>query len=260
MKQISVSRRQTLFPAASLLAALIIAMFLFSGQSYAAKNKVLKARFSFTGVKYGDLIKNPQDINRMYDLVKNNSYAMGAVCKKDITLTKTMKISGRFYIPKKAVNKKDTLISVLPALTCDKKAGQDAFAVVGKYAISLYNEAGKIKIGVYDANNKSVKKGKMVSLTKTKEYYIIQVKNFPLDKKTSKNGVIPTKGKFTTSVLFATIGIGKKFKGTFYLDDLALKAKKETKINFDTKDYKKIYAFELMNSEHRVPVKRVILK
>lgn len=248
--------------------SLILALMLVAGlvaavspeSAHATGSKALKAPVTFTGVSQASLYDGTRMNDDAQKVAGDNMYSLAATCKKPLQLKKNMKVSAQIYIPKALLKKNNSVMNIYPMLICSR--GEEFIAVGGKYAVVLSKKSGRAKLNLYAENGgnyTSVKKKKMAKVTRTKNFYVVKLNSYPL-KSTDyfKNAAIPTTGEYKTDVLFSLAGFGTAYQGNIYVDNLKLKSKKTTAINFNKRDYKAVYGFKTINNAPiKVKVSRI---
>lgn len=192
------------------------------GSDGVVTNKALNAKMSFTGT--------------FPDTFFNNFYSMEVQPKSKLNMNKSMKVSMTIYVPKDMLKDKGSNVEFAPYVSYGSRS------VMSKYYVTLKNKSGKVKIIVSNEKGKTVKTGSKAKLSETEKFYVLKINNIALKAKNDKGKAIPT-GKKAVTIKVHIIGRECGYTGKLYLDDVKLKAKKTTKISFDTKDYKKAYVF-----------------
>ncbi|MBQ6401125.1 MAG: hypothetical protein IJI20_02425 [Firmicutes bacterium] len=248
----TIQHRQILCLAAALIVALGLAALISAEPAQAASNKALKTTVIFTGVDQNALINGTLTEDQIQKAAEDNMYTLCTTCKKPLQLKKNMKLSGKVYIPKALLKNNGSMVNVLPILICTK--GEKTHEIWGKIGLVLSNKAGAVKLNLYDITSSPVKKSGVAKLKKTKKYYVVQLNSYPLNNKTNDRTpvAVPTKGKYQTTITFSVAGWGTACEANLYVDDLKLVAKKTTKINFNKKNYRKIFGFR---TESGMPIK-----
>ncbi len=215
-----------------LLAGILAIMPVTSAE---AANKAARIRVSFNGKK-GE------------KAIEKNMYGVSAGFKKTNTMKKNMKVSSKVYVPKSAIKKNGDQVHLDVALTAVdfKKGGKKDLLsfTVGKYTVLLCKERGKVKLKKIAGNGKVTSAGKYASFKKSGKYYVVSLKNIPMNNTMSafdedcSEVAMDTKKAHTLAVDVSVTGLCSKTKGYVYVDDITVKAKKTQKIKFNTKDYR----------------------
>lgn len=253
MKKTLISFKKTAGWMMIFVLALILAMTFIAPASLAAAkkttNKALKANVSFTGISEAAMNDGSLSQEEITKAMSANSYSLATSIDGAIKLNRKMTLSAKFYIPKAMLKNQGSKINLLPLLICRCSNCPTVYQIWGKYAVVVSKDAGKVKINLYDAKSAPVKTEKTASLKKKGKYYVLTLKNYPMNAKThEEKGItrsvkVPVSGTYHTDVLTSMTAMGSAFKGAVYVDDLKLSAKKITKISYDKKDYKKVYGF-----------------
>ena len=205
-----------------------------------AANKVLKvSKLSFSDNKAQNRFRGAE--------------IMTTPLETDKLTKKSMKLSGKIYIPAKAFKKAGDEITISPELSLWKfppvEENNNAGVIYSKYDIILQYTADK-KIVLYKQtgpNQKRTKAGKYAAVVKEGSWYLVTIKNAPITgdflDENDEPGTINTKKEFILNPGFGIFSTTKKaWKGTILVDDVKLKSATKTQtVTFNKKDYQGTY-------------------
>lgn len=199
----------------------------------AATNKGLRMKVSFNGKREGDAA---------YD---NNCYGFLAQYTKTSKLKKNMTVSGKVYVPVSALKKNGDIIhiNVWEDLITDKK-GEYIGSIESNYTIMLIKDGKKLRLAKWNASKEKEEKiGNLATYKKSGDYYVITLKNVPLENKYRNNKgkkvSLNTKTAYKIAQGISVTGTCSKVSNKYvYVDDRSIKAASTLKITFDKKDYK----------------------
>lgn len=225
----------------------------------AASNKALKAKVSFTGDKYtGDEAHDEA-------IYPKNGYTLNASYLREAKASKSMKASADIYIPVSALKADGDCVAI--NLSTGIVQGETFVGdVTPKYGINVYKEGSKVVCKKMDMTKyKESKAGKLASVKKEGKYYIVQLRNIPLQNKATfwKEDGSFQKVKIPSGTCYMygsaeIIGTCSKTSGSIYADNFQLSAGQKLSITFDKKDYDKssIWGFH-NNKEVKLSVAKI---
>ncbi len=227
------------FIAKFLVLALCVGVFsaIPSAMAQAATHKGLQMKVSFNGKREGEKAYN------------DNTYGLIAGYKKNAKVKKNMSVSGKVYVPTSALKKDGDSIHITLWLDLCTKKGDYVGAINSNYTIMLIKEGNKLRLAKW--NNSKEKEGKIGSLAsykKSNNYYVITLKNVPLENKyldtEGKKVSLNTKTTYSLNQGITVTGTCSKVSNKYvYVDDLMLKGTSTQKITFDKKDYRFVDGF-----------------
>lgn len=201
----------------------------------AATNKALKVSYSFNGQgeKDGD------------ECWYNNGYGVYVFGTDKMTAIKGLKMSVDLYIPKTALKKAGSVVTIGTYLDCNDKKGDYVGDVVGRIEFSVVKEKNKVKLYAWDClKEKNVGASKYAACKAGKgaykNYYIVSVKNNPFcDTITidDKAEAIKKNTKYGFNMGVSVCGQNNKGTGAFYIDNMKVMsgAKKAANVTFSSK-------------------------
>ena len=201
----------------------------------------------------------------------NRNMAGTAVYKKISKLTKSMSVSGKVYVPSKALGAEGDCVIIEPVLEFSQAS--DHHHVLGNVmstkTLILNAEGGKVQLKQRNPDTgKESSVGSYGSLKKMGSYYEVTFSNIPLAKKYNDVEVEGEKPKnINTSKKYAvrvTLNLHstakKKWSAAVYVDDVKLKAGITQTITFDRMDYTDIGGFAWDGTKVSAAVKALPVK
>lgn len=224
----------------ALLLALAVAATTIGGleAQAASANKALSVTYSFNGQSY-------EKDGEKSDYNNNHSITVAGNSKKAV-LKKT-KLGMDVYIPKTALKKNNSCVSVSMGLDILDNKGEYMAYLPGRIVLNVVKEQGKVNLYGWDTVSekdvKAAKYGTCKSGTgKYKSFYVIKMKNISLsdkmllvgDKGTEK---VKANAKYAFNVCASVCGENTKDNGKFYLDNMKVMqgTKAIQSITFSTK-------------------------
>ena len=216
-----------------LVLALFVGVFaaIPSATAQAATNKAMQMKVSFNGKR---------DSAQAYN---DNCYGMMAGYKKTAKVKKNMSVSGKVYVPVSALKKSGDSIHIDFWMDLCSKKGDYIGSIDSKYTIILTKDGKKVSLVKWNKSKEKIEKiGSLASYKKSNNYYVITLKNVPLenqyvntkDKRVSLN----TKTTYNLNQGISVAGTCSKVSNKYiYVDDLMLKGTSTQKITFNKKDY-----------------------
>ena len=216
-----------------LVLALFVGVFaaIPSATAQAATNKAMQMKVSFNGKR---------DSAQAYN---DNIYGMLAGYKKTAKVKKNMSVSGKVYVPVSALKKSEDSVHVDVWLDLCNKKGDYIGAIDSKYTIILTKEGKKVSLVKWNKSKEKIEKiGSLASYKKSNNYYVITLKNVPIENKyiNTKDKKVSLNTKTTYNLnqgIIVTGTCSKVSKKYIYVDDLMLKGTSTQKITFNKKDY-----------------------
>ena len=201
-------------------------------QAEAAANKALCVSYSFNGQSYE---KDGEKCGY------NNYYAITIAGTSKKAALKKVKLGMDVYIPKTALKKENAVININMGLDLTNTKGDYVGYLGSKIVITAKNEQGKIKLYAWDdVAGKNVKASTYASCKAGKgaykSFYVIKVKNLPLQSKielAEDKGTETVKAstKYAFNLCAGICGENTKSKGKFYLDNMKAMQGSKTLVN-----------------------------
>ena len=236
-----------------------------NGKQPAVNPEVKTFRVKKQGENFALQIKRTIPAAKETNFVNRNMAGI-AIFKKTSKLTKSMKFSGKVYVPVKALESEGDSVIIEPVLvfapTSDHK--NVLGNVMPTKTLMLKMADGKIQLKQWDPDTgKESYVGNFGTVKKSGSAYVVTFKNIPLAKKYvdvqhegSSQKSINTSKKYVVGLMLNLHSTAKKkWSAAVYVDDVKLNAGITQNITFDKMDFEDVDSFAWDGTSVAVKVK-----